>query len=173
MPLKLNVGVSKKLGLPEYSSVGASCNVEVELDSGMLHDLDGFHARVRDAYVACHRAVHEELARLQSQPATPVAPQGAPANRHDRHTSPENGHGLRNGAGPRVGGAPVGTNGSRGRTPRPATPSQVKAIYAIAHAQHADLERLLRDEFGVLQPENLSLVEASKFIDELKAVDSV
>jgi len=42
MPLKLNVGVSKKLGLPEYSSVGASCNVEVELDSTMLHDLDGF-----------------------------------------------------------------------------------------------------------------------------------
>jgi len=49
----------------------------------------------------------------------------------------------------------------------------VKAIYAIAHAQHADLEGLLRDEFGVLQPEDLSLAEASKFIDELKAVDSV
>ena len=33
MPLKLNVGVSRKVGLPDYGSVGASCNVEVELDS--------------------------------------------------------------------------------------------------------------------------------------------
>jgi hypothetical protein len=41
MPLKLNVGVSKKLGMPEYSSVGAACNLEVELDSGLLDDLDG------------------------------------------------------------------------------------------------------------------------------------
>ena len=31
MPLKLNVGVTKKLGLPEYSSVGASCNLETVL----------------------------------------------------------------------------------------------------------------------------------------------
>ena len=42
MPMKLNVGVSRKVGLPDYGSVGASCNLELELDSGMLdRDLDG------------------------------------------------------------------------------------------------------------------------------------
>ena len=59
MPLKLNVGVSRKVGLPDYGSVGASCNLEMELDAGLLeHDLDGFQARIRRAYVAAHRAVH-------------------------------------------------------------------------------------------------------------------
>ena len=38
MPLKLNVGVSRKVGLPDYCSAGASCNVEVELDSGLQRE---------------------------------------------------------------------------------------------------------------------------------------
>ena len=45
MPLRLNVGVSKKLGLPGYSSIGASCNLEVELENGLLLDPAGFRDR--------------------------------------------------------------------------------------------------------------------------------
>ena len=65
MALKLNAGVSRKVGLPDYGSVGASCNIELELDAGLIdRDLDAFHARVRGVYVAAHQAVHDELARL-------------------------------------------------------------------------------------------------------------
>jgi hypothetical protein len=35
MPMKLNVGLCRKVGQPDYGSLGASCNVEVEL-SGSL-----------------------------------------------------------------------------------------------------------------------------------------
>jgi hypothetical protein len=57
MPMTLNVGLSRKLGLPDYGSLGASCNVTVELDAALLRDdLDGFHAEVRNAYTACRQA---------------------------------------------------------------------------------------------------------------------
>src|SRR3954462_15891273 len=100
MPLKLNVGVSKEVGLPESSSVGATCHLEVELESGLLDDLEVFHERVRDAYVACHQAVNDELARLQGRTATPVDAPAAVADGHDRPPAPEGGPVHRDGPGP-------------------------------------------------------------------------
>jgi hypothetical protein len=64
MPLKLNVGLSKKIGLPDYGSLGATCLVEVELPAGLLDDgCDQFHEPVRRLYASCGQAVEDELAR--------------------------------------------------------------------------------------------------------------
>jgi hypothetical protein len=144
MPMRLTVGVSKKVGLPEYFSVGASCELELELEAGLLDDPEAFHERAHDAYVACHRAVFDELNRLNATAATMAPQTGAPAGR------------------------PRG-----GRPRKPATPSQVRALAAIAKARHADLAGLLRDEFGVDRPEDLSVAEASRVIDTLKAASGV
>jgi hypothetical protein len=63
MPLKLNVGLSKKLGLPDYGSLGASCHVEIEFDESQVPgDRDAFQDRVRRAFKACRQAVEDELA---------------------------------------------------------------------------------------------------------------
>ena len=65
MPLKLSVGLSKKVGQPAYGSLGASCHVEVDLETALVfEDLDGFQQRVRQVYVACNQAVNDELARV-------------------------------------------------------------------------------------------------------------
>jgi hypothetical protein len=160
MPLRLNVGVSRKIGLPEYSSVGASCNVEVELDAGLLqNDLEGFHSHVKSAFVAAQEAVDEELARLQAKPSVPIRGNRCANERTHRNSSMD-----------RASRAPFNRTTPAGRVAKPATASQVKAIYAIARTQHADLESLLSEDFGVDRPEDLALAEASKFIDKLKSI---
>jgi hypothetical protein len=157
VPLKLNVGVGREVGLPDYGSVGASCNLEMELDSALLErDLDGFHAPVRDAFVAARQAVQDELARVQ----VPVElAQPAPAPR-----APTNGNGN--------GHAPAGP-AERSRTQKRATDKQVKAILAIARQQHADLDGLLQQDDGVHRPEDLSLKQASELIDMLKTAGRI
>jgi hypothetical protein len=63
--LKLHAGVSKKVGLPGFSSASASCTIEAELDSTLLNDTKGFQMVVMRAYQSCEQAVQDEIARLQ------------------------------------------------------------------------------------------------------------
>ncbi len=171
MPLRLNVGVSKKVGLPEYSSIGASCNLELEVDGMLIHnDLDGLHEQIRGAFIAAQQAVNDELARLQGQTAQAVVP----------HPTSANGNGQRSGSTVHANGStekpnsiPTKASGARGRTVKPATANQVRAILSIARRQHADLEGLLQDVYGVDRPEDLSPSEASAFIDQLKVASEV
>lgn len=89
MPLKLNVGISKKIGQPDYGSLGATCHVEVELDGALLRDdLETFHHHIRNVFTICRQAVNDELARYQgsaemgtTQPANQPEARPQPASR--------------------------------------------------------------------------------------------
>ena len=143
MPTKVSIGLSKKRGLPDYGSLGATCHVELELDGHILEgDPARFRQHVERAYAACRSAVEDELARG----GTPSRPQsnGHSSNGRNGHT----------------------TNGRNSR--RPATASQVKAIYAIAKRNNADLVPHL-SRLGVRSAEDLDIGQASGLIDELKA----
>lgn len=76
MPIKLNVGLTKKIGQPHYGSLSSSCHVEIELESSLLeHDADAFCERARQTFAACWRVVEAELARGdQRRPDCMAAP---------------------------------------------------------------------------------------------------
>jgi hypothetical protein len=82
MPLKLNVGLMKKIGQPRYGSLCASCHLEIEMESSLLEsDADAFRDRIRRTFAVCRRAVETELAvgdlrRLDTRPATLEAAAG-------------------------------------------------------------------------------------------------
>jgi hypothetical protein len=155
--LKLHAGVSKKVGLPGFSSASASCTIEAELDSSLLNDTAGFQIVVQKAYLSCEQAVQDQIARLTSDGPEASQPQEVVEVR----TSPA------------ISGATVSriqpAQFTNQPSPRPATASQVKAIRAIAARRKIDLVGLLRERFGLTTADELGIRQASALIDELKS----
>ena len=156
--LKLHAGVSKKVGLPGFSSASASCMIEAELDSSLLQDHEGFQVVVQRAYQSCEKAVEDQIARLTHD------------NQSD-HSQPQEVVEVR--TSPAISGAMVtripATQFTNQPSPRPATASQVKAIRAIAARRKIDLVGLLRERFGLSTADELGIRQASNLIDELKS----
>lgn len=162
MPLKINVGLSKKVGLPDYGSLGASCHVEYEADSSQLNgDLEGFQRQVKNAFIACRQAVQDELHRHQ---ATDQALQG---NRNAATAG-------RNGAGPprSNGSASLQSNGQRRMNGRKATASQVRALEAIGNRLQLNINEWLQEKYGIRIAAEMSIADASAAIDELNSTTS-
>ncbi|MBI3866051.1 MAG: hypothetical protein HY290_29590 [Planctomycetia bacterium] len=162
MPLKLNVGLAKKVGLPDYGSLGASCNVELELDAHLLsRDGQLFQQQVRQAFAACAQAVQDELARQSA--ATPTLA----ASHYPNGNGRENGHTATASNGHNGNGS--SRNGRGKSNGRKATSAQVRAICAIAGRHRLNLAHELQSRFQVDRPDDLSVGDASRFIDELQA----
>jgi hypothetical protein len=146
MAAKLSVGLQKKLGLPGYSSIGASCHVEFEVETSLMEsNLEGFHQKVQNVYSACQQAINEQLARYQS----------TPPNLNDPPRTHLNGQ---NNPNPQQ----VRQESSR------ATRNQIRSIFAIARSQGLDPLQIVRTRFNLDLPEDLTIREASSLIDELK-----
>jgi hypothetical protein len=157
--LKLHAGVSKKVGLPGFSSASASCTIEAELDSILLQDHEGFQVVVRRAYQSCEQAVQDQIARLTNDDQ-PETTQHQPQEVVEVRTSPA----ISGATVTRIPTAQFSTQPS----PRPATASQVKAIRAICARRKIDLVAVLRERFGLSTADELGIRQASNLIDELK-----
>ncbi len=169
MPVKLNIGLSRKVGEANYGSRGASINIEVELDNGVLGDPGQLQDRVRDLYMLARQSVDDELQR----------PADAAETTHGNGHSNGNGNGHArhaNGNGHATNGNGNGHASTTGQQPRMevarATQSQIRAIFAITKRQGLDANVLVRDKYRVHRMDDLSIREASALIDDLKDLRS-
>ncbi len=139
--MKLNVGFNRKAN---DGSCTASVSLELELEAEQVNQPKELQDRIRQLFRLARASVDEEL---------------------NGQFNKNNGNGRQDNSGPNRGGF---HNGNR-RPRRPSTVSQARAIRAIAGRQRVDLQQLLGDRYGVSRPEDLSISDASKVIDELKA----
>src|ERR1700722_12362678 len=152
MPLKVNIGASKKVADQSYGSRGASVNLEIELDASLVTDPAKLQEKIRHLFGLVRQSLAEEL---NGGNTNGHAPKSDNSNGQPRPAS-ANGNGTGNGTS-RTGGH------------RHATQSQVRAIHAIARSRRIDIAQFLNDRFRFSKPDDLTIKEASQVIDELKA----
>ena len=139
--LKLNAGLSRKMGEPGYGSRGASVNLELEVEGHLASEPEALLDRIRRLFALARAAVDEELGDR-------------------RNAAPERDGGAKDSSGRDDNGA--------SRSSRPATAAQLKAIRSICERQNCDPDIEARAQFGV-GPKELTLRQASALIDALKA----
>jgi hypothetical protein len=156
MPVKLNVGLSKKVTDGNYGSRGASVNLELELENAVVGEPAKLQEKIRQLFAHVRASLHEEL--NCNSPIT------SNASNNGQPKSPPHSNGQ-----PKPSASTNGNGQSHNGSPREATQSQVKAIFAIAKKQGIEIGAFLQSRFRVASPAALSLREASQVIDELKA----
>ena len=156
MPMKLNVGASRKVTDNNYGSRGASINLEMELDTALVAEPAKLQEKIRSLFGVAREALSEELnggGHHQANGHVTMATNGShvPTNRlpgsngNGRYASPQDAE------------------------PRRATPSQCKALHAIARANGVVLRDYLRENFKAGRPDDLDIKQASRAIDDLKS----
>ncbi len=180
MPVTINVGLSKKLGLPDYGSLGASCNVQFEASHDMLDNLESFHTKVKNTFIACRQAVQDELARNQQAGNAPApnghtsVNSGVSGNGNGATSAATNGANGSHGNGTAANASPNGyRNGSNGTSGHPASEKQLGYAKQLAKSIQGlgirRLESLSSTMFG--KPlASLTSMDASGLIDTLRAV---
>lgn len=153
MAMKIDVGVCRKIGLPEYGSAGSHCNITLEADISVLNDPDEFQRRVRHAYGLCRQSVEAELAELGCKPqsAMQARPTTPPKTEH-RDSKPD--------------------DSTRNENVRHlASDKQMKFIGQLCRGikglDNRRLDAYCQEEFGK-SSKQLSAHDASKLIDMLK-----
>ena len=154
--LKLNAGLSRKIGQPDYGSRGAMVNVEIELPADVLRDPEKLKRQVRGCFETLRAAVNEELGvQAGSSDGDPQEDRWRPTG-EVRRNGGTNGH-AGNGNG----------YAANGRGGLPCTEKQVRALHAFSRRAGADLAAELR-RMGVTTAEELSRRQASETIDRFK-----
>lgn len=85
--LKINVGFNRKTGEANYGSRGASVNLEIEVESGVVREPDKLQAKIDYLFNLAEASVESQL----NGACQPQQPQSAPANGNGNNGTNGNG----------------------------------------------------------------------------------
>jgi len=179
MTIKINVGVNKKIGLPDYGSAGGHCNIEIEADNSILDNAEQFLQRVKDAYEMARQSVEEELlhhrpgGRTNGNTSANTRQQRAEPAQHRQEQCQEYRQDYRqdyrsDNAGSYSGGGNSGGNRTVSPKQQQFIASLVKGIKGL---NWNTLDRYCSVQFGK-NTNQLTPKEASALIEDLKAAKS-
>ena len=162
MTIKINIGVNKKVGLPEYGSAGGHCNIEIEADNSILDHAEQFLQRVRDAYEMARLSVEEELShhrQSNDRPGNATSPSRS-SGQPDKEPAPRQEY---------------RSNPNSGGSSFTASPKQQQFIAGLMKGVKGldwrTLDRYCDGKFGKVCSQ-LSSKEASALIEDLKTAKS-
>ncbi|MEO9590418.1 hypothetical protein [Rhodopirellula bahusiensis] len=147
MTTRIIVGLTQKIGQPNFGSLGATCQIEVDLTD--RPDSVGLTERIRNSFTLCQREISRQLnlQRGKDPLLLPEPAQNGSSNCGTREPSPNR------------------TSPSRQRK---ATDAQLRALHAIAAKANIHLATQVQADFGVDSPSRLSIRQASELIEKLK-----
>ena len=159
MPLTLNVGFNRKVGEANYGSRGASVNLEIEVESGLVREPDKLQAKIDYLFELAKASVDSQLAGIGQAEPEP-APVAISPNDNGSHGG--NGH------------ATVSTNGNgNGTNGHRASEKQINYVNQLARSIRGLGVRRLESLTGRLFGKplaDLTSLDASSLIDTLKAI---
>jgi hypothetical protein len=82
MTRKITVGLHRKIGQPNYGSLGASCEIEVVLEDPEFNNADLLATRIEQAYGTCRQSIARELATAPHERSTEVTEPLGPSGDH-------------------------------------------------------------------------------------------
>ena len=163
MTIKINVGVNKKIGLPNYGSAGSHCAIEIEADNSILENTEQFVQRVKDAYEAARKSVEMELSHHRVSNGSSQSQREPEQQRQEYRQEYRNENRSDN----------RGDNSSGNRYI--ASPKQQQFIASLVKAVKGldwrKLDKYCESKFGRAVSQ-LSSKEASQLIDDLQAAKS-
>lgn len=101
MSHRLVCGLSRKVGLPNFGSLGATCSLELEIDPSEFSNQESLQSKLRELFRQCDVALAHELtarSELATQKADSLVSQESPAAAHNQ-TGKSSGHGSLTAAG--------------------------------------------------------------------------
>lgn len=177
--LKLNIGFNRKMGEANFGSRGASVNLEIDVDSGVVREPEKLQAKIDYLFKLAKASVDAQLNGKPAQQTPPATSNGSNGNGSSTSAN-ANGHGSTNGSstnangnGAQASGDGNGNGHSSNGNGFHATDKQLNYASQLAKGIRglgaSRLESLTGRMFGKPLTE-LTNLDASSLIDTLKAI---